>query len=123
MKPTTLAADTDRHKVWIALSDLFLDTDISLYHSLIATALAKSPYSIEELEQILIVEVRPVLKSNLSIWGAWIWTGFDQEWLISECSKRINKKPSWFNRNIYQPIQEDWVEIKKKVLLLRQNNS
>ena len=55
-----------------ALSDLFLDTDVTPARAWRAERLAASPYSLAEIEQILIDEVYPVCKYNLScVAGEW----------------------------------------------------
>ncbi|WP_350283753.1 hypothetical protein [Nitrosomonas sp.] len=69
-----------RQPVWEALSDMFLDMDTSLSRQWRADQLARSPYSIEQLEFILVNEVYPICKYNLlSMAGE--WAGFDPEWL------------------------------------------
>lgn len=78
----------NRKPVWEALSDLFLDTDTSLARSWRVGILAASPYSIEELQAILVDEVYPVCRSNLfSVAGE--WAGFDPEWLESSIVRRL----------------------------------
>ena len=65
-----------RRAVWQALSDLFLDTDTSLSRDWRVRELARSPYSVDELEEILITEVYPVCRGNLlSIAGEWAGNG------------------------------------------------
>ncbi len=69
-----------RRPVWLALSELFLDTDIETLLPSLAHALAASAYSEAELERILRDEVQPLLQWNLlSVAG--VWDGFDAEWL------------------------------------------
>lgn len=76
-----------RHCVWIALSDLFLDTDTRLSFPYIAHALAASPFADDELESIFQNEVAPAVEFNLfDIAGE--WAGFNESWLIAEISKR-----------------------------------
>jgi len=77
-----------RRPVWEALSDLFLDTDTSLARSWRVGILAASPYSIDELQGILVDEVYPVCRSNLfGVAGEWV--GFDPEWLESRILHRL----------------------------------
>ena len=77
-----------RRAVWEALSSLFLDTDTSLDREWRAKLLAASPYSVPELEQILIDHVYPVCRANLfSIAGE--WSGFDPEWLEKRIMRRL----------------------------------
>ena len=48
----------DRRPVWSALSSLFLDTDTNLLIDYMIRTLSASPYSLDELNTILIDEVR-----------------------------------------------------------------
>src|SRR4051794_32799035 len=78
-----------RRPVWVALSDLFLDTDVRLYFAYSARALAQSPFTMDQLDSIFEEEVSPVVAVNLcSIAGE--WAGFDEEWLVSEILGRKN---------------------------------
>jgi hypothetical protein len=81
-KMMTKAADDvdNRRPVWEALSDLFLDTDVSLARNWRIKKLAESPYSLAELEVILVDEVYPACIGNL-LCVAGGWSGFDQCWL------------------------------------------
>ena len=77
-----------RRPVWEALSDLYLDTDTSLSRTWRVGILASSPYSIDELTEILASEVYPVCSSNLvSVAGE--WAGFDPQWLESSILRHI----------------------------------
>jgi hypothetical protein len=79
----------NRRPVWEALSDLFLDTDTSLSREWRARELSQSPYSIDELEEILVTEVYPAVRGNLfSIAGE--WAGFDMEWLEGRIQRRAS---------------------------------
>jgi hypothetical protein len=72
--------DSPREKVWVALSDLYLDTDIEPFVEPCAALLADSPFSREELARILFDEVHPALVLNLmSVAGE--WGGFETSWL------------------------------------------
>lgn len=55
-----------RRPVWQALSTMFLDADVSLTRAPRSQLLAASPYSLPELELILIEEVYPVCWAQLS---------------------------------------------------------
>lgn len=77
-----------REPVWAALSDMFLDTDTSLSRQWRAEQLAASPYSIEQLQFILVDEVYPICKYNLlSVAGE--WEGFNPEWLRERILRRL----------------------------------
>lgn len=88
-RPSPAADDlVARRPVWEALSDLFLDTDVSLSRDWRAGQLARSPYRIEQLEWILVDEVYPVCKYNLlSVAGE--WAGFDLAWLEQRILRRL----------------------------------
>ena len=89
-RPRPAAQDLSaRRPVWEALSDMFLDTDVSLSREWRIARLAQSPYSIEELEWILRNEVYPICKYNLlSVAGE--WAGFDPGWLEERILRRLN---------------------------------
>jgi hypothetical protein len=77
-----------RQPVWEALSDLFLDTDTSLSRQWRTQQLARSPYTLDQLERILVDEVYPVCKYNRMLAGEWI--DFDQTWLQQAILRRLN---------------------------------
>ncbi len=80
---------TNRRPVWNALSSLFLDNDVSLDRSWRVGLLASSPYSMQDIEQILIDEIYPICVHNLLL-VAGEWAYFDEEWLESKIlSRRI----------------------------------
>jgi hypothetical protein len=56
----------NRRPVWEALSNLYLDTELSVDDlALMGMQLAASPYTADELECILLTEVHPVCVGNL----------------------------------------------------------
>lgn len=81
-----------RRPVWVALSELYLDTELQPSdHERIADAIIASGYSIVEVEHILRREVGPIVSVNmLSVAGE--WAGFDEDWLVEAILKRQN---SW----------------------------
>ncbi len=86
-------AITRRREVWSALSDLYLDTDTSLLYPQIAEALARSPYSSDEIWRILRHEVHPAVSANMRD-VAGVWDGFDTEWLAARIQRRLSR-PAW----------------------------
>jgi hypothetical protein len=120
MKPA--AEDLDnRRRVWEALSDLYLDTDTSLSRQWRANILAACPYSLQELERILIEEVHPVCRSNL-LCLAGEWAGFDQQWLEARILRRSRSR-SPFRRfalaRITVPRSTEWWRTKEEIVRLR----
>ena len=85
-----------RIPVWIALSELYLDTDVTLSYEYIVRALAASPYSLEQLHEILMYDVHPALYPNLlNMLGE--WAGFDETWLV-ERILCVRAQPRWRRR-------------------------
>lgn len=113
-----IAADQDienRRPVWRALSELFLDTELQDNDfSCIARTLAKSPYTLAEIERILFREVYPVCIPNmLSVAGE--WAGFDFEWLeesILRHTKRSRALGSILHPHRWM-IRDDWNRVKE----------
>lgn len=85
-----------RKPIWIALSGLYVDTELKDHDfKYIAVKIKESPYTIEQARQIDKKEVFPVLYPNLlAVTG--VWSGFEEQWLISEISKTIRKR-TWFS--------------------------
>ena len=93
-----LPADLDRRRpVWLALSDLFLDTDVNLFRDGNTRLLAASPYSPDELDTILREEVYPACSYNLSQ-VAGEWAGFDDVWLERRILCGGPPPRSWWRR-------------------------
>jgi len=115
---------TDREAVWIALSDLFLDTDVTLGFDYMERTLADSPFSLEELDNILLEEVYPICISNLhQIAGN--WSGFDGERLVKRIRRRQGR-PMLFKRwrmaarkRHLAEMVPSWPELKARVAAKR----
>lgn len=84
-----------RKKLWAALSELYLDTDLRKEdYKRIAAVVINSGYNLAEVRNLLFNEVHPVLRRNLlSVAGE--WAGFDDNWLIQMCSKHYNKNQNF----------------------------
>jgi hypothetical protein len=74
--------DLDRRRpVWLALSDLFLDTEVSeAFYKYIAETIVASAYTPAEVHAILWDEVFPVIEWNLRH-PCGVWEGFHAEYL------------------------------------------
>lgn len=109
-----------RIPVWIALSELYLDTDVSVFHDAIAETLAASPYSPAELRDILMDDVHPALHANLmSVAGE--WAGFDEAWLI-ERIEAVGRQPRWrrrMSRWFARDIDAQWRALEPMILAAR----
>ena len=83
---------TDRIPIWLALSNLYLDTELQEdFYLDFAQKIKASPYSLEEVKAINKYEVFPVLQSNLtSVAGE--WASFEEAWLIERITTRLKKR-------------------------------
>lgn len=102
-----------RKPLWVALSDLFLDTELDeLDFIIIAEEMKKSGYPPEELHRILMEEVFPVCILNLHH-PAGVWEGFDEDWLVERILE--SKKPVEFKRFLHKRnfgmIKKEWENV------------
>lgn len=110
----------DRRPVWLAMSELFLDTELSrgdVAH--MAEALAASPYELPELQAILFDEVAPVLGSNL-VSPAGVWSGFDPAWLEQQIVRRARRplrRPRWLGSG--RLVRASWRQLESQILRVR----
>ena len=115
MKFDTAILNT-RKPLWVALSNLFLDTELDEKNLVyIAKKMHKSPYSLNEIDDILMLEVFPVCIANLhSVAGE--WAGFDENWLEETiiAAKRPNRFRQWRNRRSFWMIESDWEDVVKR---------
>lgn len=82
-----------RRAAWQVFSDFYLDTDPAEFHDSAARDLARLPFSLDELERILVDEVHPALCGNLLI-VAGEWSGFDADW-VADRIRRQQSRPRW----------------------------
>lgn len=115
----------ERTPVWVALSELWLDTELGpLEWDMIARVLAASPYSEPELAAIHHFEVAPVLWTNLcNVAGE--WAGFDETWLQNACAVQAARRSlSGLNAYLLARIiryftHADWQAVMERVKVLR----
>ncbi|GAA3917087.1 DUF7079 family protein [Litoribacillus peritrichatus] len=106
----------ERIQVWETLSDLFLDTELTDADlERMAKVLAESPYSIEQLQDILYYEVYPVCKGNL-LCVAGEWAFFGREWVLEYIAPRMNKRP-WLKLPLMHRwmFKSYWMQIKELI--------
>ena len=110
-----------RHAVWLALSELFLDTTHS-HEALqrIEDILRASPFDLATLDHIMRDEVFVVCGPNLfSIAGE--WAGFDAAQVIAECTLASTRRPvfvgirRYFRRRAIQNDMPDWQRIRDRL--------
>jgi hypothetical protein len=111
-----------RRPVWDALSEMYLDTDVALFRAHTAAQLASSPYSLEQLDAILLSEVNPVCKYNLAL-VAGEWAGFDLDSLQMRILERANSRFKflrWLNpMERWMPVAGEWRATRELVELAR----
>ena len=92
-----------RHSVWVALSDLYLDTELTQNNfKYIAKKIKESPYNLDKIKQINQYEVFPTLYPNLqSNYG--IWDGFNEKELITSIQNSLSCK-NFINKIWYKMI-------------------
>jgi hypothetical protein len=110
-----------REQVWLALSELYLDTDVEPSIEPCATVLAESPYSREELQRILFEEVHPLLVFNLlSVAGQ--WGGFDSDWLAAAIRRQQAhwNIRAWLGRRLLRSVPRKlWPRLDEIIVRLR----
>jgi hypothetical protein len=111
----------NRRPVWGALSEMFLDNELeSADIQCLGQFLADSPYTLEELEEILYSEVYPFCIWNLRT-VAGEWAGFDIDCLQALILKREH---SWlriprFLQMGHWMIRKPWRDVKQVLQELR----
>lgn len=115
--------DPARESVWLALSELWLDTaldDDDL--AAIARTLSISGFSVAELEAIYRLEVAPVVWANTWV-VAGAWEGFDPDWLFAACRRNQQRRYSLryrlrcrlLRRAMTAAVEEDWRKIRAQL--------
>ena len=95
---------SSRRRVWEAMSELFLDTEVRWSFPWVARALLESPYNEEELERIWRFEAVPEFRSNvLMVAGEWAALPFDE----ARMKRRASRSPSLWARCI--PVWPGWL--------------
>lgn len=112
-----------REAAWVALAELYLDTDIADRLPAIAHELAATPFDLDSLERILWDEVHPALRANLaSVAGE--WAGFERSWLLQRI-ERVRRRPRllrWLTAPVQRGlVRADWAAVRAQVQCLRQD--
>ncbi len=83
-----MEGELDKHRLWAALSDLFVDTEVD-YKKIAEVA---RHYPIEEIEFALFHRVAPVCISNMLTPAPPIWWHFDEAQLVADIEALIQKR-------------------------------
>jgi hypothetical protein len=115
-----------RRPVWNALSEFYLDTELSDNDiDRIITVFKKSGYTLQELEKIDLLEVFPLLRSNLLSIGG-VWQGFDETWINQHCELLYHKRNSKLHNIFCSILDRIFRNIRKshwKKVKMRWDNS
>lgn len=79
---------TPQQQLWIALSSLYLDADVTAFYADINRVIEEHGFSDLEVERTLIEEVELVLHHNLTS-TAGEWAAFDEGWLLEQITTAI----------------------------------
>lgn len=81
-----------RQPIWTALSEFYIDTELDTDDFIrIKAVFDSSGLPLEEIKNIDLFEVFPLLQSNL-LAPAGTWAGFDEPWLTEECTKMYKRR-------------------------------
>lgn len=104
----------ERKLVWLALADLYLDTELQEWQFQDITGIfLKSPFNLEKIKKIDQYEVFPVLFSNL-LNPAGEWAGFEEKRLVKnimtwmEFRSKLDILAIKCIYPIYEPINRDY---------------
>jgi len=101
----------EKLKIWRALSDLFLDTEVDeLNFNYIVRTISESTLSLTEVEEVLWYEVYPVLEGNLrSVAG--VWEGWSDEWLLQHLPAPVRPNAIHGEPSIIEEIKRCWLRV------------
>jgi hypothetical protein len=109
-----------REEVWLALSDLFLDAEVSLHRDHILRTLRASPFDLDTLDEIFIREVYPACISNLyDVAGE--WAGFEEERLFARIAQQQDKRllfprlTLWLRWRHARRMVPEWAQIRAEL--------
>jgi len=87
---TNQIAGKEREHVWTTLAELFVDSKVDYAYC----AEKLRGYPTDELKDIFFSEVAPVCGPNLLSPVPPIWSGFNDEWVVSEIHRRRQRQQS-----------------------------
>jgi len=100
-----------RRPVWEAMSDLFLDTELTEgCYRWIARRVVESGYSPAEIRAILWDEVYPVAESNLRH-PAGAWAGISVEWLEVQIMDTGERQTAAQQPGTASFVRKAWMEV------------
>lgn len=95
----------ERARIQIALAEAFVDSTVD--YASIAERIRG--YDLKVVEDILYSEVAPVCFGNLETPVPPVWTGFKDEWLLSEIEKEIKAREISVLRRTFDLLKVTWL--------------
>jgi hypothetical protein len=106
-----------RTPVWDSLQMLFMDTEPTDHHDHMVAVCASSPYTLDELEAIVLHELLPALRFNLMS-TAGEWRGFETQWLVNRVleTHRFGKRHPYV---LSAYAKEQWEALRPRIAARR----
>jgi hypothetical protein len=129
---STQANDESNSKARLAISDLFLDTDLQaddLEH--ITQTLRETRIQLDELNRIYEEDVAPALYMNLRVLPGGVWGGFNiddlKSWIDKNKQRIRDRKSHSFFWKIYlwwitRETKKDWIRVQELFLSQKVGN-
>lgn len=95
----------EKASIQIALAEAFVDSAVD-YASI---AKRIRGYDLKVVEDILYSEVAPVCFSNLETPIPPVWTGFKDDWLLSEIEKELQARSRSGTRRVFDKLKIAWL--------------
>ena len=112
-----------RKVVWTSISTFYLDTELDQSDYIhIAGELKNTKYTIEQLKEIDLLEIFPILQLNL-LGVAGKWDGFDEKWLHRVCRNNFKRRKYivfkgivyFMNLIFYRMRKKHWDEVEQLI--------
>ncbi|WP_092271801.1 DUF7079 family protein [Pseudomonas prosekii] len=100
-----LLTPAERASIQIALAEAFVDSAVD--YAYIAERIRG--YDLKVVEEILYSEVAPVCFSNLETPIPPIWTGFKDDWLLTEIEKELQARSRSGIRRVFDKLKVAWL--------------
>ncbi|MFS2096277.1 hypothetical protein ACCC96_25030 [Pseudomonas sp. Pseusp11] len=95
----------ERARIQIALAEAFVDSTVD--YASIAERIRG--YDLKVVENILYTEVAPVCFGNLETPVPPVWTGFNNDWLLSEIEKELRARENSWSRRTFAKLKVAWL--------------
>lgn len=105
MSITAALTPEQKASIRIALAEAFVDNPVD--YAYIAEQIR--PYDLKAVQDILYTEVAPVCFWNLEVAVPPIWTGFEDDWLLSEIEKTLSARASSRVRRTFAKVKITWL--------------